>query len=523
MQFDETRALSSADVRGGGLAVVATAAAVALTRFTWPLFAGAPFAPLFGAVAATSHWGTRRASLLAIVLAAAGSLVAFPSNVPPAWDPRTLIIFVPVALLGSYVITARNRAVAALRANDASLRATLAAQRQAERDLRASEQKLRHAQKMEAVGQLVAGVAHNFNNLLTVTMGYTDALLERHQAADAESADLREIRKATDRGAALTRQLLAFIHKHEPTPTRVDLTRTVADFREMLTRVIREDIELTIHVPSTPVVVMIDAHDIEQVILNLVLNARDALRAGGAIRIDVSRERIEAAGGRRDAAAAAGEYVRLRVRDNGTGMTEDVQAHLFEPFFTTKDVGQGAGLGLAFVHGIAQHAGGFVTIKSAPAMGTTVDVYLPPAPAASIELPVEKGPAVVRDGSSGATILLVEDEAGVRTLTARALSRAGYRVLAAASPTEASALFDRHSSEIDLLLTDVVMPEIHGPELAKRLVAQRPGLPVLFVSGYSDVMPAAPTPTDRTAFLPKPFAPSQLVATVAELLGAHQP
>jgi two-component system cell cycle sensor histidine kinase/response regulator CckA len=496
--------------------VASTVAAVLVTRFTWPLFAAAPFAPIFGAVALTSQWGSERAGLLTVVLGAIGAPIALGSN-SLRWDPR-LIVFVAVGVYGAHVIASRKRSMVALRARENVLRATVAAERQAQIDLRSSEQKLRQAQKMEAVGQLVAGVAHNFNNLLTVTMGYTDLLIDRHPRGDTDYDNLEEIRKATERGAALTRQLLAFGHKHEVALARVDLNHTVSELREMLKRVMREDIGLTIDTPGTPVFVRIDPHDVEQVVLNLVLNSRDALPEGGTIQISVALERVDATNTPRDIAVPAGDYARLRIRDNGVGMTPEVQAHLFEPFFTTKDVGQGTGLGLAFVHGIARHGGGFVAIETAPSQGTTVSVYLPQAPA-SVRDVVSGIPQSAGNGRSaaGATILLVEDEGAVRSMTAKALKRAGYNVLAAPSPTEAFQLFDLHETDIDLLLTDVVMPDMHGPALAQRLIARRPDLPVLFVSGYSDAIPAA-SQTERVAFLAKPFAPSRLVSTVAELL-----
>jgi PAS domain S-box-containing protein len=393
------------------------------------------------------------------------------------------------------------------------------AQRHAQDDLRASEERVRRAQKMEAVGQLVAGVAHNFNNLMTVTMGYTDILQERNGDGDLDRLAIQEIRKATERGAALTRQLLAFGRKHDPKVTRIDLNQTAAGLREMLTRVIREDIQLTIAVESAPAAVMIDPHDLEQVIVNLVINARDALPAGGAIHLEVARESIAAAPGATDP-IAPGEYVRLRVRDNGIGMTPEVQSHLFEPFFTTKEVGEGTGLGLAFVHGIARHGGGFVTIETAPAQGTTVSVYLPPTGEPAIEPAAEPVLPSTREGLQRATILLVEDEGAVRSMTARMLSRAGHRVLSAATPAEACALFEEHGTAIDLLMTDIVMPEMHGPALAERLRAERPDLRVLFVSGYSEAMPAGSLADDRMAFLAKPFPSSCLVTTVAGLLTA---
>ena len=235
--------------------------------------------------------------------------------------------------------------------------------------------------------------------------------------------------------------------------------------------------------------------------LNLVINARDALPSGGAIRVDVGRETIGAAKAAADSDAAPGEYVRLRVRDNGTGMTADIQEHLFEPFFTTKEVGEGTGLGLAFVHGVARHAGGFVTIDTAPGKGTTVSVYLPPAPPGAVVESTDTAVARALTPPSGATILLVEDEEGVRKLTARMLTQAGYRVVQAGSAAEARTLFARHERGIDLLLTDVVMPETHGTVLAEELTAKRSGLPVLFVSGYSATMPESAAVSGRVAFL----------------------
>jgi two-component system, cell cycle sensor histidine kinase and response regulator CckA len=414
--------------------------------------------------------------------------------------------------------------VSAIRGRDGAPTGALAVledvsvQRQAELDLRASEEKLRRAQKMEAVGQLVAGVAHNFNNLLTVTMGYTELLLERRRDQQPDQSDLEEIRKATQRGAALTRQLLAFGRKHDAAVERIDLDRAVAALREILTRVIREDIELTIDISAAPAAILIDPHDLEQVILNLVINARDALPMGGTIQVEVARESVDAHAGITGSTVTAGEYICLRVRDNGVGMTPSVQARLFEPFFTTKDVGQGTGLGLAFVHGIARHGGGFVTVDTAPAKGTTVAVYFPPAATAVAE-PAANMPAVSSHREpQPATILLVEDEEGVRKLTARILTRAGYRVLSASTPGGACALFEQHAADINLLLTDIVMPEMHGPALAQRLVARRPDLRVLFVSGYSDAIPATATASSKMGFLAKPFPSARLVTTVAELL-----
>jgi len=612
------------EIRACFLALVTVASAVALTRSTWPLFAGTPFVPLFAAVVITTHFGTARAGLLAIVLALLGAPQAFAAGGPAPWDPRTLIMFALTAGISNRIVSARNRFEAALRTSEAQLRATwehaplgtallnrsgsverinpaferllgysratctgmsfsefndpadaeaerqrfadlisggdafyqreqryrrqdctllwgrvtvsairsaggvatgalavledITAQRQAELDLRASEQKLRQSQKMEAVGRLVAGVAHNFNNLLAVTMGYTDLLLARHSAG-IDHDDLQEIRNATERGAALTRQLLAFGRKHDAKRARIDLNRTVEGIREMLSRVTREDIQLTIEVTSEPLTIVIDPHDLEQVVLNLVINARDALPAGGAIHIDVARESVTAApGGSPDLPVAPGAYARVRVRDNGTGMTPDVQSHLFEPFFTTKDVGKGTGLGLAFVHGIARQGAGFVAIDSAPAQGTTVSVYFPLASEASTAAAKSPPQSSPDPAPAGATILLVEDEAPVSMMMVKMLNRAGYRVLSATTPGEACVLFDQHGTDIDLLVTDVVMPEMNGPALAQRLITRRPDLCVLFVSGYSDAPPAGAAATGRVAYLAKPFPSHDLVKAIGQLL-----
>jgi signal transduction histidine kinase len=486
-----------------GLAVLVTLTSVAVTRATWPFFSIAPFAPVFAAVAVATHWGSGRAGLLAILLAAGGMATTLPSS-GFHLQPLSVAVFAAIALVGSRLIDGRNRATAALRAREAELRATL-------EDVRASEEKVRRAQKMEAVGQLAAGVAHNFNNLLQVTMGYTDILLDDCEDALVRSA-ATEIRRSTERGAALTRHLLAFGRKHDPRDARIEPAATVAALSDMLTRVIREDIQLTMDLAGARAV-LIDPNDLEQVIFNLVINARDALPRGGTIHVSLDAATVDAATGPGEHSVTAGEYVRLRVRDNGVGMTPDVQAHLFEPFFTTKEVGEGTGLGLAFVQGVARHAGGFVTIDTAPHQGTTVSLYLPPddGPAAAPDIAPPPEP---KPSAAPATILLVEDETAVRTMAAKMLERAGYTVLAASTPSEACAIFEAEPARISLLLTDIVMPEMHGPVLAERLVAQRPDLPVVFVSGYSDSMPGAGSGGGRMAFLPKPFTASALIAAV---------
>ena len=488
------------------LAVLVTLAGVAITRATWPVFSIAPFAPVFGAVAVATHWGNGRAGLLAIVLAVAGIALAFPSTPGFPWNPVSFAGFAAIALIGSRLIDGRNRATAALHAREAELRATL-------ENVRASEERVRRAQKMEAVGQLAAGVAHNFNNLLQVTLGYADMLFDDREDPEVRSA-ATEIRRATERGAVLTRQLLAFGRKHDPRVTRVDLGATIGVLGNMLARLVREDIELTMDLRGEHAV-LVDPSDLEQVILNLVINARDALPSGGAIRISLDTAAVDAAIAEREH-SAAGEYVRLRVSDNGVGMTPDVQAHLFEPFFTTKEVGEGTGLGLPFVQGVARHGGGFVTIESAPQQGTTVSLYLPPFHGPAVA--PAPGPPPSVSAATPATILLVEDEVPVRKTTARMLERAGYTVLGAATASEACDIFEQARSRVDLLLSDIVMPGMHGPVLAERLLAQRPDLRVLFVSGYSDVMPETRGGRVKAVFLAKPFTAAALLGAVREAL-----
>jgi signal transduction histidine kinase/CheY-like chemotaxis protein len=487
------------------LSVVVTVVGVALTRMTWPVFASAPFAPVFAGVAIATHWGNGRAGLLAVVLGAVGLSLAFLPGGGVPFKPITIAVYALVGLIGTLLIDGRNRATAALKASEAELRSTL-------ETVRASEEAVRRAHKMEAVGQLAAGVAHNFNNLLQVTMGYTDILLDDEDPLVRSAA--AEIRHTTERGAALTRQLLAFGRKHVPRAERLDPGTAIAALRDMVARLIREDIELTMDL-EPGFAVVIDPSDFEQVILNLLINARDALPGGGRIHVVLDAETVRARTGADHQPVTPGRYVRLRVRDNGVGMSADVQEHLFEPFFTTKEVGAGTGLGLAFVQGVARQAGGFVSAESEPARGTTISVYLParealvapPRPGAAVN-------AVPGHPAERETILLVEDEEAVRRMTAQLLARAGYTVLAAAGPSEALTIFDEHESEIGLLLTDIVMPDMHGPALADRLTARRRDLPVLFVSGYSEAMPRANARGGHAAFLPKPFTAATLLAAV---------
>jgi len=379
-------------------------------------------------------------------------------------------------------------------------------------DRRQLEERLVQSEKIESIGRLAGGIAHDFNNLLTAILGYTELLLANRHADDPDRADLEEVQKAGQRAAALTQQLLAFSRKQVLLPKDVDLNQTVIGLQSMLGRLIREDITLQCHVAGAPGWVRIDPHQIEQVILNLVLNARDALPGGGRIVIEVDSVIVSPG-----AAAPPGEYVRLRVSDDGVGMSAETRAHLFEPFFTTKELGKGTGLGLASVYGIVRQSNGFIAVDSESGTGTTFTMHFPAVDASQTTETPLPARAATADGQE--TVMLVEDEEAVRRIISTALRRHGYRVLEAATPNAAIALMEQHPDRIDLLVSDVVMPEMNGPALAQRLVGMRPSLRVLFVSGYADVL--ATQQADASShldFLSKPFKASELAEKVRSIL-----
>jgi PAS domain S-box-containing protein len=377
------------------------------------------------------------------------------------------------------------------------------------------ENRLIQSEKIESVGRLAGGIAHDFNNLLTAILGYTELLLARRRPDDPERVDFEQIQRAGHRAAELTQQLLAFSRKQVLRPKDVDLNQTVINLQTMLRRLIREDIALQCDLAPAPAMVRIDPHQLEQVILNLVLNARDALPGGGNIRIEVGRasaSQVEAAASQ----PAPGEFVRLRIIDDGVGLSPEARSHLFEPFFTTKELGKGTGLGLASAYGIVRQSHGAMSVESEPGRGTTFTMYFPAVAAAAAA-----GPSLqaIDLTTCCETILLVEDEDAVRALISEALRRRGYQVLEASAPHGACKIFEDRAGEIDLLLVDVVMPEMNGPALAQRLVAARPELRVLFMSGYAHV---ASMPLDANNpnidFLSKPFQASLLADKVREIL-----
>ena len=382
-------------------------------------------------------------------------------------------------------------------------------------DRRLIEERLMQAEKIESVGRLAGGIAHDFNNLLTAILGYTELLLGRRGDADPERGDLEEIQKAGQRAAALTQQLLAFSRKQVLMPKEVDLNQTVAGLQTMLARLIRADITLSCALAATPAFVRIDPAQIEQAILNLVLNARDALPAGGEIRLEVAVVPRSEADTPPDFGRHAGDLVRLRVVDDGVGLSAEARAHLFEPFFTTKEVGKGTGLGLASVYGIVRQSDGFITVESAPDAGTAFTMYFPLTEQTAG--PAAPPAGVARRGDARETVLLVEDEDSVRVIISAVLRREGYSVVEAPGARVACEIFAQRG-DIDLLLTDIVMPDMNGPALAQRLIGMRPELRVLFISGYAEMLTPPGGDNPNVGFLRKPFRASVLTGLVAQML-----
>jgi PAS domain S-box-containing protein len=386
-------------------------------------------------------------------------------------------------------------------------------------DRRLLEERLVQSEKIESVGRLAGGIAHDFNNLLTAILGYTELLLGRHEGNDPERGDLEEIQRAGQRAAALTQQLLAFSRKQVLMPKDVDLNHAVAGLKSMLGRLIREDITLWCELSPTPATIRIDPTQLEQAILNLVLNARDALPAGGDIRLEVARVERPRTGVPVDHQSTAADYVRLRVVDNGVGIPADAMAHLFEPFFTTKAVGRGTGLGLASVYGIVRQSNGFIAVESEPGGGSMFTMHFP-AVADAAKSQVED-PDISAAAPGSETVLLVEDEDSVRGIIGAVLRRQGYDVLEAATPRAALDLFKLQSGKIDLLLSDVVMPEMSGPALAQQLIGLRPELRVLLISGYAEMAIPFDLNSPGINFIGKPFRASVLTERIREILGAR--
>lgn len=387
-------------------------------------------------------------------------------------------------------------------------------------ELRHSEEKLRQSQKMEALGRLAGGVAHDFNNLLTAIIGYADLILVNPDTPELFQDDVNEIKASAERAAELTRQLLAFSRKQVLQPRVFDLNVIAWNLNKMLHRLIGEDSEIIISTSHNPCFVKADLSQIEQVIINLVVNARDAMSDGGEIVVETANVFLDEEYAVEHIGVKPGFYVRLAVSDNGEGMDTETVSRIFEPFFTTKEMGRGTGLGLSTVYGVVKQSGGNIWVYSEQGVGTTFKVYLPAAELpkeATVSTNTEKN---VEQPSLGAnTVLLVEDEPSIRNVVQRVLTKNGYNVLVAANGKEALELSQHYTAPIHLLMTDVIMPIMGGRELARLLRKARPETQVLYMSGYSDRAIVRNGILDEgTSFLEKPFDLETVVRTVRDLL-----
>jgi two-component system, cell cycle sensor histidine kinase and response regulator CckA len=379
------------------------------------------------------------------------------------------------------------------------------------------EARLRQAQKMEAIGQLAGGVAHDFNNMLTVIIGCTELVLQQLEPDNPARADLDQIYQTATGASSLVRQLLIFGRKSTVRPTVLDVNEIVPQVSTMLRRLIGENIELIVRPAAGDARIEADGGQIEQVIMNLAINARDAMPTGGTLTIEIASTTADETFARTHHVSIGARFITMVVGDTGIGMTTDVQARIFEPFFTTKGPTKGTGLGLATVHEIVRRAGGIIAVRSAPGRGASFTIHWP-----RVDAPVERGheppvhpePTVVQ----GATILFVEDDDGIRSLSARLLRRRGYIVMTARHAVEAIAIADR-AGRIDLLFTDVVLPGVDGRTLAERLQRERPSLKVLYTSGYGEHSTLL-NDLDPAAYLQKPYTPASLVMGVGQALSS---
>ena len=382
---------------------------------------------------------------------------------------------------------------------------------------RALEDQVRQAQKLEAVGRLAGGIAHDFNNTLAVILGHAEFALQATGESEALSEDLRAIQRAAQHSAVLTRQLLTYARRQTIAPRALDLNDSITEALRMLKPLIGESISLRWSPASDLWPVTLDPAQLDQILTNLCANARDAIGGHGTLSITTENCTVSVEASRDIPNSLPGEYVLLRVRDDGHGMTPDVRAQIFEPFFTTKGLGEGTGLGLAMVYGIVRQNHGAITVTSAPQQGTEMSLYFPRFVGAIESVASSEPPTSAAPGSE--TILVVEDEPEVLRVVQRTLESRGYEVLAASSPVEALALSDAHPRRIDLLVSDVMMPGMNGPDLARRLATTRTDMRIIFMSGFTaDLITQQNRLDTQTNFLSKPFTIGELTGLVRNVL-----
>jgi len=372
---------------------------------------------------------------------------------------------------------------------------------------------LEQSQKMEAIGRLAGGVAHDFNNLLAVIIGYSDLLLESLGSSDLNRAKVEQIKQAASSAASLTRQLLTFSRQQVIQPVVLDINQTVSNTEKMLRRLIKENIEFTVELDHNLDRVTADPGQIEQIVLNLVVNARDAMPSGGKLRIQTRNVRLEGDPG---AHVPSGRFILLEVTDTGTGMDQHTQAHIFEPFFTTKAVGEGSGLGLATVYAIVKQSNGHIEVQSTVGQGSSFKIYLPATKQAGADH--ESGKETARLAFSGATVLVVEDAQPLRDVICETLRASGCTVLSARDGQEALRMVGERKSAFDLLLTDVIMPGMNGPALAKEVRSLRPQTKILYMTGYSGEFIQADMLTPGVSFIQKPFTSVDLERKIGKML-----
>ncbi len=428
----------------------------------------------------------------------------------------------PVEVNARLVDAGGDRIIVAIVRDMTESKAQQAALSESRAKLVAAEQQLLQAQKLEAVGRLAAGVAHDFNNLLTVVAGYARLVADSLAPDDPRRQDMAEILSAADRATQLTRQLLAFGRRQVLQPRVLNLNTVVAGVVQMLERVIGEDVRLVLRTDPELGAVEVDEGQIQQVLMNLAVNARDAMPDGGTLTIETANVVLTEETALEHVPARPGAYVMLAVSDSGIGMDADTRARAFEPFFTTKPEGKGTGLGLSMVYGIVKQSGGYIGVESGPGRGATFRMYFPRVDRPVALSPPPPAPAASA-GARGETVLVVEDQPAVREFARRVLEDRGYQVRLAADGREALGLIEREGASIDLLITDLVMPEMGGLDLWHRARAVRPGLRVLFTSGYSSDAGQVRRLPDGACFLPKPFGPTALLDGVERALGRAEP